>query len=128
MGEAAMGGLAKRSIARASGVALALLLWAASGPVCAQDTAAAKAEAPPAKVQELLQLLDDPAVRDWLAQRRGAPAQPASPPAATESAPADSETMPSSYFAQRVASIREHLTGLVAAVPTLPHEFARCFI
>src|SRR5262249_52174882 len=65
---------------------------------------------------------------DWLAQHRGAAAPPASAPTAAESPPADTSMTASGYFAQRVASIRQHLAGLVAAVPTLPHEFDRCFI
>jgi moderate conductance mechanosensitive channel len=135
-----MGKLAGRIIARASGVVLALLLCAGSnGGLYAQDAASVKADAPPAKVQELLQLLDDPAVRDWLAQHRGtatagSAATPAQKPAtssnsaASDSAPADTSMTASGYFAQRVADIRQHLASLVTAVPTLPHEFERCFI
>ena len=72
---------------------------------------------PPAKVQELLKLLDDPAVREWLAQHQAgtAAAQP-TPPAA----PAEQEMGASSYFAGRIAAIREHMTALVAALPKLP--------
>jgi len=138
-----LGKVTGRFIARACGVVVALLLGAAvCGHLYAQDAAAAKADAPPAKVQELLQLLDDPAVRDWLAQHRGAAtsgsvATPAQKPAASsasagspaqDSAPADTSMTASGYFAQRIAAIRQHLADLVAAVPTLPHEFERCFI
>jgi small-conductance mechanosensitive channel len=100
--------------------AAAVVVGAFSTHVLAQKSA--PAAEPPAKVQELLKLLDDPAVRDWLAQQKaGTAAAQAAPPA--ESAPAK-EMGASSYFAGRIAAIREHMTALVAALPTLPDQFA----
>ncbi|HVR67820.1 MAG TPA: mechanosensitive ion channel family protein [Verrucomicrobiae bacterium] len=104
-------------------VAAIVLAAAVSVPVVAQE--AAPAAEPPAKVQELLKLLDDPAVREWLAQHQSdtSAAQPTPP-----NAPAEEAMGPSSYFAGRVAAIREHMAGLVAALPTLPDEFERAGI
>ncbi|HEY7687569.1 MAG TPA: hypothetical protein VH835_02705, partial [Dongiaceae bacterium] len=96
---------------------VALVLWA--GAAQAQEAAPA-AEAPPAKVQELLQLLDDPTVREWLAQRQSGTAaaeQPAPPPA-------ESSASASGYFAGRIAAIQRHIAGLAAALPTLPEQLA----
>ena len=128
-----MGGPGRWTIARALSVAIAAFLCLGFARHSLADDTAPAAGAPPAKVQELLKLLDDPAVRDWLTQHRGAAAQPASPPAAAsppaeDASPADSSMTASGYFAMRLAAIRQHLGGLVAAVPTLPHEFERCFI
>ena len=98
-----------RFLSAAGGIAAAVILFALSaGMALAQETA--PAAEPPAKVQELLQLLDDPAVRDWLAQHRAAATPPPAPAAETAAAP-------SSYFAGRVAAIRAHVTALGAALP-----------
>src|SRR5262245_12373542 len=100
MGRGFVGRFLRRTLFLSAG----LLLFALSlAPAAAQDSAPA-AELP-AKVQELLQLLDDPAVRDWLAQHR-AGAAPAPVPAETEMA------SPSGWFADRIAAIRAHVTGL----------------
>jgi len=124
-----MGGLKQRIIARAWRVALALALCTAvAGPARAQDKAAADIGAPPAKVQELLQLLDDPAVRDWLTQHHGTTAPAAASPPAAAAAPADAAMTPSGYFAERITAIRQHLGALAAAVPKLPQEIERCGI
>jgi moderate conductance mechanosensitive channel len=99
-----------------------LLIFALSvPPATAQDSA--PAAEPPPKVQELLQLLDDPAVRDWLAQRQAATSS------APQAAPAEAPAMsPSGYFAGRIAAIRQHVAGLAAAIPKLPDEFERAGI
>jgi small-conductance mechanosensitive channel len=67
-------------------------------------------------VQQLLNLLQDPAVRGWIEQR---PAIPASAPVA----PPEPEVTASEMMAARTASLREHLAGLAAAAPRLPGEF-----
>ncbi|WP_374651727.1 mechanosensitive ion channel family protein [Dongia sp.] len=72
----------------------------------------------PAQVQELLRLLDDPAIRDWVAAQRDT----AVPDAAK---PVTEEMSPSSYVDTRLAQIRRHIAGLIATVPNLPAEFAR---
>jgi small-conductance mechanosensitive channel len=72
---------------------------------------------PPAKVQDLLQLLGDPTVRAWLAERGAAPA---SVPVRTEAEPEMAGRM-----ASRLAAIRVHLRALAAALPSLPAEIGR---
>ena len=76
-----------------------------------------EASDPPTQVQLLLDLLADPAVREWLEEHRAAaePAAPAEPV----------ETSATGYFAMRIGQIREHIGGLVAALPRLPAEFER---
>src|SRR5262249_6257482 len=66
-------------------------------------------------VRKLLVVLADPAVRDWLRQQHAVQA----------AAPAVSDTTASSYIANRVATVREHVQALVAALPTGPVEFER---
>jgi small-conductance mechanosensitive channel len=94
---------------------LLLLSFAAAAPAPAQDAPAAPGDTPP-QVRELLDLLADPAVRDWLQQQHAAQA-------AAPAAPAGPTATPSGAIANRVAEIRAHLRGLVAALPTLPAEF-----
>ena len=72
-------------------------------------------EAPP-KVQELLRLLDDPVIRDWVSAQKAPAAMPM---------PMADEMTPSSYMDQRLIDIRRHISNLIAAVPNLPVEFAR---
>jgi len=114
-----------RFLSAAGGFAAAILLFALSIHMAAAQEAAPAAE-PPAKVQELLQLLDDPAVRDWLAQHQAAAATPA--PASAPAPAAETSTAPASYFADRIAAIRQHVTALAAALPKLPDEFKRAGI
>jgi small-conductance mechanosensitive channel len=96
-------------------------------PISALAQDATPAAAPPAKVQELLQLLDDPSVREWLSQHQTGTAaqQPAAPTAEPAAA---AEMGPSNYFANRVAAMRAHISALVAALPKLPAEFERAGI
>src|SRR5215212_55263 len=70
---------------------------------------------PPPQVQQLLQLMQDPAVRGWVDQQH----QPAPTPVTAEPAPPTFSTM----MAARTASLREHLASLAAAAPRLPSEF-----
>ena len=108
-----------RRTSRIAAVSFRLLAWAALALVMpslsarAQDQTAAAA--PPPQVQQLLDLLADPAVRDWIAQHGVAsPAKPA------ETQPV--ETTPSSYVTMRLTAIRQHVVGLARAVPTLSTE------
>ncbi len=100
---------------------LIVLTVAFGGTAAAQsigESAAGPATAsPPPQVEELLRLLDDPVIRDWVAAQRGT-AAPA------EAAPADTMS-PSSYLDRRLGEIRQHITKLAMAVPELPNEFAR---
>jgi small-conductance mechanosensitive channel len=98
------------------------LLLAGGGALRAQE-APSPGEPPPAKVQQLLELLDDPAVHDWLAQHRTAAAPAPASPTAAETA-----ITPSGYAAHRIAAIRAHLASLVAAVPRVPAELERAGI
>jgi hypothetical protein len=61
-------------------IVLALLSGMIATPAVAQSPAPAASDNPPAQVRELLELLDDPAVRDWLATRRNADHPPAAAP------------------------------------------------
>src|SRR5262245_12850943 len=97
---------------------LVLVSWLGA-PALAQDVPVAQKDTPP-KVRELLDLLADPAVRDWIQQQHAA-AQAAAPAAAPD-------TTTSGYMANRVGRIREHLQGLAAALPTVPAEFERAGI
>jgi len=98
----------------------ALLLLALVTPLVAQDASAATEAESQAKIDELLQLLGDPAVRDWLdRQRTSIPPMPAAEPGP------DGLTSPGSYLSGRLVAIRQHVRNLAAALPTLPREFER---
>ena len=88
--------------------ALLLGTFAASG----QDTANPTAVNPPAKVEQLLELLNDPAVKSWLEAR---------PAAAAEPQPADDFA---SGMEAGEAALRNRINGLRSAVPRLPQELA----
>jgi moderate conductance mechanosensitive channel len=97
--------------------ALAFLL-AAAGPVIAQQPVSpdsVEAGIPP-QVHQLIDLLDDPAVRTWMDQQRAA----RNPPQTT---PVDPQATLSTFTAARVALVRQHLQSLIAALPNLPGEF-----
>jgi small-conductance mechanosensitive channel len=97
----------------------------ATAPVSAAFAATAKAgkpatstsqEATPKQIQELMTLLADPKVRNWLEQESKAEA--AAEQAATE------ESV-SQALDSRIGAIREHIVALGAAVPDLPNQFDR---
>ena len=67
-------------------LSLAAVLMVCGLPASAQQPAPADATAPPEKVRELLSLMDDPSVRQWLGQRSQEPAAPEPPAAEPESA------------------------------------------
>ncbi|OAP39808.1 hypothetical protein AU381_09645 [Sinorhizobium glycinis] len=83
------------------------LLLGLAAPSAAQEAAAA---APPPKVQQLIELLDDPEVRQWLAAKQTVP-----PPA--------SAVPPKGVASQWVAQIRGHLGGMREAAPRLVPEW-----
>jgi moderate conductance mechanosensitive channel len=85
-----------------------MLVWVPT----AHGQAASALSSPPPQVQQLLQLLHDPAVRQWIDQQH----QPAPAPVMAEPA------TPTSRMAARTASLREHLAALAAAAPRLPSE------
>jgi len=91
--------------------AIVLLMQLVFGPaalVAAQETGTAAA--PPAKVQQLIELLDDPEVRQWLIARQAATPAVASPRPGIAS--------------QLVAKIRGHLDGMREAMPQVGSEWA----
>jgi small-conductance mechanosensitive channel len=73
-------------------------------------------EASPKEIQELMTLLADPKVRNWLEEQSKAEA--ASERAATE------EPV-SRALDDRLAAIREHIVALAGTVPNLPNQFER---
>ncbi len=80
--------------------------------------ASAQSDTPPEKVQELLRLLDDPAVRDWVARQGTGPATTPTP------SMADVTMNPGHFMDQRLISVRAHIDQLIAAIPLVPTEFA----
>ncbi len=89
--------------------ALLALCCLAGRPAQAQAVAP-----PPAKVEQLLGLLDDPEVKTWLAGQKAAKAKPEG----DEAAVADQISTVESY-------VRARITAMVQAVPRLPSEFQR---
>ena len=79
----------------------------------AQKTGSPVAVEPPAKVEQLLELLNDPAVKSWLEAR---------PAAAAEAQTADDFA---SGMAAGEAALRNRIDGLRTALPRLPQELAR---
>jgi small-conductance mechanosensitive channel len=105
----------RSALGAAFGLVLALLV---ASPGLAQEAP------PPEKVQELLRLLQDPAVRDWVAAQSAGNAA-TNPPIAGAPEPAARNGMdPGGYMDQRLAAIRAHLTRIIAAIPTIPAEIA----
>ncbi|HUK09482.1 MAG TPA: mechanosensitive ion channel family protein [Stellaceae bacterium] len=94
-------------------LSLAVLSGAAAAPAKGSD----KEVTTPTKIDELMGLLADPAVRDWLERQHAAEA-------AHEAAPS-AETTPLSYFDSRVSATREHIVALFGALPDLPNQFER---
>jgi small-conductance mechanosensitive channel len=114
-----------------------LLVWgfltaAAYAAGTAAPGAETAADATPAKIQALYDLLADPQVRGWIEQHAGGaktkPAGPAdtgstaSPKPSSSGEPQDSSMMGS--MSERLGSIRQHLLELGSAVAGIPDEFA----
>jgi small-conductance mechanosensitive channel len=97
---------------------LTLLTFVFAGASSANAQATPAQNPPPPQVQQLLSLLQDPAVRGWIDQQQ----PPASPVLAGVPA-LSSEMTASEMMTARTASLREHLAGLAAAAPRLPGEF-----
>ncbi len=96
----------------------AIILFATllSGAAAAANRSpAAGEEATPKQIQELMTLLADPKVRDWLEQESKANA--------AQARATDAEAISISHeFDSRVAAIREHIVALGAALPDLPGQ------
>jgi small-conductance mechanosensitive channel len=88
------------------------------------DGARAQEAAPtsPQQVQELMRLLNDPVVRDWIAAQR--PTDPSAPPVETGSAPNSMTMNPGGFLDRRLGEVRLHLVALIDVAPRLPDEFA----
>jgi moderate conductance mechanosensitive channel len=102
-----------------------LLLFAASvlslgSAAWAQNTPppSASAAPPPEKLDQLIELLSDPAIKEWVAKQAQAPATSAQP-----AAPAGA--MEESAMSSMLSHIKSHLERLAAAVTRLPQEFGR---
>src|SRR5438128_3561729 len=107
---------------RTAAICLAAVILAAMSPsggfaATPKATKPAKSEeATPKQIQELMTLLADPKVRDWLERESKAEA--------AHENPSDAETTSvSHYFDSRVAAVREHIVALGAALPDLPDQF-----
>jgi small-conductance mechanosensitive channel len=98
-----------------SGIFAAEMHKGSGGSSSASETGATSPQ-----IAELLALLADPKVRDWLEKQRAAEAAHNDKPAP------DTETNSvSHYFDTRVGATREHIAALAAAVPDLPNQFER---
>jgi small-conductance mechanosensitive channel len=96
-------------------LAALVLAVALCAPLSAQVPAQAQAQttaAPPQQVEELMRLLQDPAVKAWI-ESRGQPAQ--APPTA---APGPGDGVDPLHL--RLAEIRAHVAAVTASVPNLP--------
>jgi small-conductance mechanosensitive channel len=99
---------------------LALLFFGLVGSPSVNAQAPSTQNPPPPQVQQLLNLMQDPAVRGWVDQQQKAvPPQTLAEPPPTSSEMTDSEMM-----AARTARMRDHLAALAAAAPRLPGEFS----
>ena len=87
----------------------------AATPKAGKSAPSANAEATPEKIQELMTLLADPKVRDWLEQESKAEA--------AQARESDAETSSISHeLDAHLGAIREHIVALGVALPDLPDE------
>jgi len=107
-------GVVRSRCGRAALALVALVVLVLLGnPALAQKTGPAPEADTPAQVRALLNLLADPAVRDWLEKQHGA-AKAAPVPEPVAHGPSAS-----SFVAERVGAVRQHLADLAAAAPRL---------
>lgn len=92
-----------------------ILLFVVMAGLLSATPALAQSNDMPPQVQELLRLLDDPVIRDWVAAQK----------AGSVTAPVTTKMTPSGYMDQRLSNIRSHIAGLIVALPQLPDEIAR---
>jgi len=92
--------------------AIALPAWGQTGPA---------AEPPPEKVDQLIKLLADPSVKEWLAKQVSA----ANPPGAAIPADTPSSGMEPSMVSSALDRIKHHVGRIAAAWPGLPAKFER---
>jgi len=110
------------AVGRVAAIFLGAIIFAAVLP-CGSFAATQKAtkpstsqEASPKQIQELMTLLADPKVRNWLEEQSKAEA-------ASERA-AEEEPV-SQVLDSRLAAIREHIVALAGTVPDLPNQYER---
>jgi moderate conductance mechanosensitive channel len=92
------------------------LLWLGLPLQAASPPAADPAAGQPAKIRDLLDLLGDPQVQDWIKAQQAA--KETAPPTTGEANPPD-------LLATRLAAIRGHMQTLAAMVPQMPAQFER---
>src|SRR4051812_14289453 len=98
---------------------LALVVaFAGPGGATAQEAAPTS----PQQVQELMRLLNDPVVRNWIAAQR--PTDSSSSPAEIGSAPSSMTMNPGGFLDRRLGEVRLHLVAQTDVAPRLPEEFA----
>ncbi|MCO6424178.1 mechanosensitive ion channel family protein [Sinorhizobium meliloti] len=95
-----------RGLVHASILLFFQFVFGLAAPLVAQEAAT---QAPPAKVQQLIELLDDPDVRQWLAAKQTTATAGVMPPAGQAS--------------RLVAGIRRHLSGMRQAIPRVVPEW-----
>ncbi|ASQ06420.1 mechanosensitive ion channel [Sinorhizobium meliloti] len=95
-----------RGFVHASILLLFQFVFGLAAPLAAQEAAT---QAPPAKVQQLIELLDDPDVRQWLAAKQTTATAAVMPPAG--------------HASRLVAGIRRHLSGMRQAIPRVVPEW-----
>ncbi|MDX0986156.1 mechanosensitive ion channel [Sinorhizobium medicae] len=95
-----------RGFVHASILLLFQFVFGLAAPLAAQE---AVTQAPPAKVQQLIELLDDPDVRQWLAAKQTTATAAVMPPAG--------------HASRLVAGIRRHLSGMRQAIPRVVPEW-----
>jgi moderate conductance mechanosensitive channel len=114
---------AMSALTRAAVVFLAAIILAtapssgalAAAPKAGKPAASANGEATPQKIQDLMALLADPKVRDWLEQESKAEA--------AQARESDAEASSISHeFDAHLGAIREHIVALGAALPDLPNQ------
>jgi hypothetical protein len=99
-------------------------LFAGAPVAVAQEAPPVAAETTQPAVRQFLDLLADPAVRDWLA-RQSVAGRTATTPGPTAADPSGAAASPSHDLTMRLEAIRHHVAALAAALPALPDEFRR---
>jgi small-conductance mechanosensitive channel len=116
---AATGGLKRAAAVFLAAIILAMVPLSgasAATPKAGKPASSEKSEATPEKIQQLMVLLADPKVRDWLEQESKAEA--------AQENKSDEETNSISHeFDSHVAAVREHIVALGTALPDLPNQF-----
>lgn len=114
-----------RTLLRLSAALILAGLFAGAPAATAQDAPPATAAATQPAVQQFLDPLADPAVRDWLAQQQAIAGRTTSTPGPTAADPSGAAASPSRDLTMRLEAIRRHVAALAAALPALPGEFRR---